>query len=113
VSTEIVGQERAITTLTRAAERPAHAYLLVGPRGSGVEHAARDFAAALIGATDERGMRLVARGMHPDVVEFEPGGPTYKVDDVRERMLPEAHRSPVEGERKVLLVLEAEKLCFP
>jgi DNA polymerase-3 subunit delta' len=110
---DIVGQERAITTLARAAERPVHAYLLVGPRGSGVEQAAREFAAQLIGASDERDQRLVTRGMHPDVVEFEPGGPTYKVDDVRERMIPEAHRSPVEGERKVLLVLEAEKLCFP
>ena len=32
----------------RAAERPVHAYLLVGPRGSGVEDAARCFAAALV-----------------------------------------------------------------
>ena len=48
--------------------------------------------------------------MHPDVVEFEPGGASYKVDDIREKVIPEAHRSPVEGERKVLLLFEAEKL---
>ncbi|MGQ0824840.1 MAG: DNA polymerase III subunit [Actinomycetota bacterium] len=110
---EVVGQERAIATLERAAERPSHAYLLVAPRGSGVEVAARAFAGTLIGAPDDRGRKLVARGLHPDVVEFEPGGPTYRVDDVRERILPEAHRSPVEGARKVLLVFEAEKLCVP
>jgi DNA polymerase-3 subunit delta' len=113
VSIDVVGQERALEELARAAERPVHAYLLVGPRGSGVEDAARAFAARLIGADDERARHLVERGMHPDVIEFEPGGATYRVDDVRERMIPEAHRSPVEGERKVLLVLEAEKLSIP
>jgi DNA polymerase-3 subunit delta' len=111
--TELVGQARATAELARAAARPAHAYLLVGPRGSGVEAAARGFAAQLVGAADDRSRRLVERSMHPDVIEFEPGGATYKVEDVRERMLPEAHRSPVEGARKVLLVLEAEKLCVP
>jgi DNA polymerase-3 subunit delta' len=112
--TDVIGQERATVALTRAAERPTHAYLLVGPRGSGVEAAARTFAALLIGAgDDERARRLVERGLHPDVVEFEPGGASYKVDDIREKVLPEAHRSPVEGERKVLLLLEAEKLSVP
>src|SRR5262249_42204536 len=37
----VVGQERAVGLLQRAAERPVHAYLLVGPRGSGLEDAAR------------------------------------------------------------------------
>ena len=109
---DVVGQERAIDTLVRAAERPAHAYLLVGPRGSGVEHAARGFAAMLIGvAGDERGARLVLRGVHPDVVEFEPAGASYRVkEDVRERILPEAARAPIEGNRKVLILFEAERL---
>ena len=49
--------------------------------------------------------------MHPDVVEFEPGAASYSVKtDVRERILPEAHRSPIEAEHKVLLLFEAEKL---
>src|SRR5262245_23982940 len=113
MSVEVVGQERALAALQLAAERPSHAYLLVGPRGSGVEEAARDFAARLVAPGDERTQRLAARGMHPDVVEFEPGGATYKVDDIREKVIPEAHRSPVEGARKVLLLFEAEKLCVP
>ena len=109
----VIGQERALDALERAVDRPSHAYLLVGPRGSGVEDAARHFAARLVGAGDERAERLAARGMHPDVVEFEPGGASYKVDDIREKVIPEAHRSPVEGERKVLLLFEAEKLSVP
>ncbi len=111
MSDEPVGQERAIATLVRAAERPAHAYLLVGPRGSGVEEAARGFAARLIGAGDERAESLVQRGLHADVIEFEPGAQSYRVkEDVRERILPEAARAPIEGDRKVLILFEAEKL---
>jgi DNA polymerase-3 subunit delta' len=110
--TEVVGQERAVETLRRASERPSHAYLLVGPRGSGVEDAAREFAALLIGVVDdERSVRLVQRGVHPDVVEFAPTGPSYKVqDDVRDRILPEAARAPIETERRVLILFEAERL---
>jgi DNA polymerase-3 subunit delta' len=109
---DVVGQDRALEALERAAARPAHAYLLVGPRGSGVEDAARGFAALLIGVRDdERGRRLVARGVHPDVVEFEPAGASYRVrEDVRERILPEAARAPIEAERKVLILFEAERL---
>ena len=44
----IVGQDRAVAQLQRAASRPVHAYLLVGPRGSGIEEAARCFAAAVV-----------------------------------------------------------------
>jgi DNA polymerase-3 subunit delta' len=112
VDTAVVGQERALAALRRAADRPGHAYLLVGPRGSGIEDAARLFAAMLVGVDDdERGSRLVQRSMHPDVVEFEPSGASYLVkDDVRDRILPEAARAPIEGERKVLIVFEAERL---
>jgi DNA polymerase-3 subunit delta' len=109
---DVVGQEPALETLRRAAARPSHAYLLVGPRGSGVEDAARGFASLLIGVgDDERGRRLVERGVHPDVVEFEPAGASYRVkEDVRERILPEASRAPIEADRKVLILFEAERL---
>jgi DNA polymerase-3 subunit delta' len=44
-------------------------------------------------------------------VEFEPGGFSDLVDkDVRERILPEASRAPIEAERKVLVLFEAERL---
>jgi DNA polymerase-3 subunit delta' len=112
VFVDLVGQERAVETLRRATERPSHAYLLVGPRGSGVEDAARDFAALLIGVgDDERGLGLVQRGVHPDVVEFAPGGASYRVkEDVRDTILPEAARAPIEAERRVLILFEAERL---
>jgi len=113
VFTYVVGQARAIETLERAAARPGHAYLMVGPRGSGIEEAARGFAALLLGTSDddERAHRLALRGVHPDIVEFEPAGASYRVrEDVRERILPEAARAPIESERKVLILFEAERL---
>jgi DNA polymerase-3 subunit delta' len=110
--TDVVGQERAVETLRRASERPVHAYLLVGPRGSGVEDAAREFAALLIGVgDDERGLGLVQRGVHPDVIEFAPGGASYRVkEDVRDSILPEAARAPIEADRRVIILFEAERL---
>src|SRR5664279_6014408 len=105
---QVIGQDRAVAMLQRAAERPVHAYLLVGPRGSGIEIAARCFAALLIGADgDER----VLRGRHPDVVEFRPVATTYSVErDVRDAILPAVHASPVETERKCVVLLEADRL---
>ena len=110
----LAGQDRAVAQLRRAAERPVHAYLLVGARGSGVEDAARCFAAALVAPEDDaRAVDLALRGMHPDVVEFEPEGANYRVkEDVRERIIPEASRSPIEGARKVVVIFEAERLVF-
>src|SRR3954471_2162187 len=109
---DVGGQERVGEGLLCGSERPSHAYLLVGPRGSGVEDAARDFAALLIGVgDDERGLGLVQRGVHPDVIEFAPGGPSYRVkEDVRDSILPEAARAPIEGDRRVLILFEAERL---
>jgi DNA polymerase-3 subunit delta' len=107
----LTGQDRAAALLRRAAERPVHAYLLVGARGSGVEDAARCFAAALVAPDDDRAADLALRGMHPDIVEFEPEGAGYRVnEDVRQRIIPEASRSPIEGARKVIVLYEADRL---
>jgi DNA polymerase-3 subunit delta' len=111
----IPGQERAVTQLQRAATRPVHAYLLVGPRGSGIEDAARCFAAALI-TTDtsstedgERAWDLVLRGVHPDVVEIDPPATQIRIEDAQ-TVVDEVSRSPIEGERKVVMLFDAERL---
>jgi DNA polymerase-3 subunit delta' len=106
----LVGQSRAVDVLQHAIRRPVHAYLLVGPTGSGVEDAARCLAIGLIGGSDDdRVAQLVFRRMHPDVVEVEPEGTFFlarQADDVIE----EAMRSPVEGERKVIILREIERM---
>jgi len=109
----IAGQDRAVAQLQRAAERPVHAYLLVGPRGSGVEEAARCFSAALIAGEgvegDERLWDLVLRGVHPDVVEVDPPATQIRVEDAQQ-IVDEVSRSPIEGERKAILLFDAERL---
>jgi DNA polymerase-3 subunit delta' len=107
---QVVGQDRAVAQLQRAAERPVHAYLLVGPRGSGVEEAARCFAASLITTDDdERSWDLVLRGVHPDVVEIDPPATQIRVEDAQ-TIIDEVSRSPIEGARKVIVLFDAERL---
>ena len=86
---------------------------------------ARAFAAAIVGATDERSESLVARGAHPDVVEFEPTTATYTLaneirapragetarrDSALPRVIPEIHKAPIEGDRKVVMVRDADRM---
>jgi DNA polymerase-3 subunit delta' len=108
----VVGQERAVAALRAAASRPLHAYLLVGPPGTGKAAAATAFAAALIcpsggdhsstvGACDS--CRRVAAGAHPDVMHVERAGAAIGMDAARE-VIRSASLSPVEGRRKVMVL---------
>jgi DNA polymerase-3 subunit delta' len=107
----VIGQDRALGVLDAAAARPGHAYLLVGAAGSGVLEAARLFAARLAvdGVPDARVVDLVRRGVYADVVEFEPEGTFFLTEQAR-AVLQEAARAPVEGERKVLLLHDVDRM---
>ncbi|HVX20712.1 MAG TPA: hypothetical protein VHB02_05140 [Acidimicrobiales bacterium] len=104
---DVVGQPAAVDTLRAAAQRPVHAYLFVGPPGSGTRPAARGFAAALLcpeggcGACDV--CRRVLAGTHPDVVVVDRTGASLGVDDAR-RLVNLAQRRPFEAARQVLVV---------
>ena len=106
---DIVGQESAVAHLRAAVAAPVHAYLLVGPPGSGKRTAAVALAAALLcpqgGCGECEVCRRALAGVHPDVVVVERSGPSITVDQAREvRRL--AMRSPNEGSRKVLLLVD-------
>lgn len=103
----VPGQPEAVATLRATAARPVHAYLLAGPPGTGKAAAAMAFAAALLcpaggDATCDVCRRVLA-GVHPDVVVVEREGASISIDTARavSRL---AARSPVEGDRKVLLL---------
>ena len=106
---DVVGQDAAVRQLRAAARAPVHAYLLVGPAGTATWAAARSFAAGLLcrkggcGACDD--CRRVLAGTHPDTLVWERAGPYITVDEAREigRL---ASLSPVEGRRKVLVLLD-------
>jgi DNA polymerase-3 subunit delta' len=85
-------------------EGVAHAYLLHGPPGVGKRTAAFAFAAALLG--DER---RVATRSHPDLYLLEPLGEMIRIDDVR-ALRHDLHMRPFEGDRRVYLVLDADRM---
>ncbi len=110
----VVGQPRAVAALASAVASPVHAYLLVGPRGSGKRTAAGAFSGELIVAADARAgaesqraarhRRLAAREEHPDVFVLSPAGNSLRREEEVSQLIVEASRTPVEGTRKVLVV---------
>lgn len=111
----VVGQDAAVTRLRAAVASPVHAYLFVGPPGSGKRAAALAFAGAVLGtgkneADAERDLDLATAGRHPDVVLIEPEGQMFrggykKGDPPTEATLfiREMLTSPREGSRKVVV----------
>ena len=105
----VVGQERAVAQLRASTLTPVHAYLLSGPPGVGKLAAARAFASALLcprGGCGHCSVCIRAQAQaHPDLVVVEREGASISVDQARE-ILRLALRSPVEGERKVLVLVD-------
>ena len=98
-------QLEAKRLLTAAlAEGGAHAYLLHGPAGVGKRTAAFAFAGVLLG--DER--RVLSRS-HPDLYLLEPLGEMIRIDDIR-ALRHDLHMRPFEGDRRVYLVLDADRM---
>jgi DNA polymerase-3 subunit delta' len=107
---EVVGQERAVAELRAAAEAPVHAYLLVGPRGSGKRALAAAFAADLlshgsVGEDADRHRKLALAEQHPDLVVFEREGAAISAAQTDE-IIRRASLAPIEGSRKVLVLDE-------
>jgi DNA polymerase III subunit delta' len=114
--------------------RISHAYLLSGPKGVGKAAAARAFAQALCCTNAERpdqsapcgscrACRNVLRGVHPDVETFsidsqalvadKPGrGSTITIDTVR-RLRSSGALFPLESDRRILIVDDAETMQEP
>jgi len=103
----LVATAAAVESLRAAVAAPVHAYLLVGPPGSGKGPAARAFAAALLCPRGGCGRcptcERVLAGRHPDAVTVERQGAFVSVAQAREiqRL---ALRTPHEGPRKVLVL---------
>ena len=117
-------QPRAVELLRRALAggRLAHAYVFVGPSGSGRMTTARAFAQALLCETGQacgtcRGCDLVARGLHPDLHVVAPtppesnpkGARTIRIGAVRE-LERQASLRPVLSGRRVFVLDEADRM---
>jgi DNA polymerase-3 subunit delta' len=111
---DLVGQDRVTAFLRKSSIEgtTTHAYLFVGPPGSGKKSAAKALACALI--CDDGGCGTcsvcsrIKRGSHPDVRVFAPeGAATYMVEQARE-IIHDTNLKPIEGALKVYILDRAE-----
>ena len=106
--TFVKGQGQAVDFLKKAVNAPVHAYLFVGPEGAGREEIARVFSGSIFAEYEEgnnldRCKDLAWRGIHPDLSIIEPEGRGLRVSDAQ-RIITESSRSPVESQKKILIV---------
>lgn len=114
---DLIGQHRAVEVLRRAVaggrHAMTHAWLFVGPPGSGRSNAARAFAAAL---QCERGgcgqcndCRTSLSGAHPDVTLLRTEQLSIGVDEVRQ-LVSRAGVLPVGRRYQVVVIEDADRL---
>lgn len=105
----VVGQPEAVRLLRGSLQAPLHAYLFLGPAGTGRRDAAVAFAAALVCPDGGCGTCVscveALAGRHPDVEVIEPAGASILVDQARE-VTRAALRSPRASRFHVLVLTE-------
>jgi DNA polymerase III subunit delta' len=109
-------QPSARVALEAGVAAPHHAYLFVGPSGTGKRAAARAFAAEILAAgspdpEDTRRRALADPSPHPDLVWLRPPGTQHLVEEVRERVIRGAWYRPFEAGRRAFVIEAADTMA--
>lgn len=115
---DVLGQDHVVRTLCNAIEqkRLAHAYLFVGPRGTGKTSTARIFAKALNCSggpkvdfdPDEDVCREIAEGRSLDVLEID-GASNRGIDNIRD-LRDNVQFAPTRGQYRIIYIDEVHML---
>lgn len=111
---ELVGQEAAIEAVRRAAapgsDSMTHAWMIVGPAGSGRSTLAHAFAATLVSEGDDNhALSLVVAGTHPDVALLATDRVTISIDEVRE-LVTQSYYAPSTARYRVIIIEDADRM---
>ncbi|MBX7300654.1 DNA polymerase III subunit delta' [Clostridium chauvoei] len=100
---EFIGHDRIISSFKKRADTGnlSHAHLIVGEDGIGKSNLARIFALKILNKEEYKD--------YVDIINYRPKKESFGVDEVRE-IIDEVSKKPFEGDKKVIIIHEGNKL---